>query len=173
MKYLAFLCCFVCLYPIEAQVVKKAVPVAQGKFRTAQQDAELKQWIIGIQDLARVAQDNADKAETEAVASRGALTKATEELTGANLQADKLQTQINLQTANLNQAIDDKNKAVALEQAVIKKNKFLETILAVEAAALAVFILLWLGVPNMAAPWGLVATVASPVVVFGLTKLIL
>jgi hypothetical protein len=154
---------------LEAAPVKKEIRTAQlapgSKVRTAQQDAELKEWIIGIQKLAQDAQKDAENAEREAALSRSELVAATE-------NADTLQQAINAQGKQLNQALTEKKKAQEEVVKLTKKNNFLENILGIEAALIAILACLWLRVPSMGT-YGLIATVAAPIVIFSLVKLIL
>lgn len=169
--------------PVKTTIVEKApvveVPVEKvvlppgAKIRTAQQDAELKDWIIGIQKNAKDATDLADKAEKDAAESRTNLQKAGGSLKAAQSNADTLQAAIDAQTKQMNQAIADKEKAVAKEAKTAKENSFLKTILGLEAAAVTALLCLWLKVPNLSPPWGLATTIAAPVIVFGLIKVIL
>jgi hypothetical protein len=136
------------------------------KTRTSQQQAELKEWVLGIKRIAKDAVVKADEAQKEAEISQGALAEA-------NSHADTLQTQINEQTVLLNSAIIEKKKAVAHDEATTKENNFLKTILGFQAAAIALLICLWLKVPQLSIPYGIAATVLIPIAVFFAVKHIL
>lgn len=76
--------------PLEAAPSKpapKAVPMAPQ--RTVQQEAELRDWIVGIQTLAAEAVKKADEAELEAKASRDQATIAKVRLEGVQKEYDE------------------------------------------------------------------------------------
>ena len=127
--------------------------------RTVQQDAELKDWIVGLQG------ENQRNGELAAqVAAAEATVRAS--LKDADIRADALQVQV----CALQSERDD---AVAEDKKLTLENGRLKTILGIEAAVLALLACLWLRVPSLSPPWGLVATIAAPVIVFGIVKLIL
>jgi len=141
--------------------------------RTAKQEADLRDYILGIQRIAQEAIQKAKDAESEAADSRGELESIDRALTEANRNTEILQGAINEQANALNSAITERDKARAHDEKTTRQNNTLKNILGAEAAAIAVLLLLWLGVPSLAPPWGLVATIAAPGIVFGLVKLIL
>src|SRR5687768_2560385 len=89
----------------------KTTPTVQAGsvVRTAQQDAELKDWIIGIQKLAQDAQLKADQAEKDAAEGRAKLDSANAELQSATKNTQLVQQAIDAQTKALNQAIVDRD----------------------------------------------------------------
>ncbi len=184
MKYSILIFFFLCSFCFGAQTTKKViakkdpnvvtVEVQKGsKIRTPQEDLELRDWIIGIQNISRDAITKADAAEKEAAESRTNLDAAETSLKEALTNADSLQKAINAQTQQLNESIIKNQKLETKVQKLTKKNNLLATLLGLIAAAGTVFLALWLRIPNLSPPWGLVATIGAPVIVFGLIKLIL
>ncbi len=147
----------------EAPKVSMAAPTTDPK--TLEQKIELRKYISGIQKLAKEAKIDADNAEKEAAQTRT-------ELSAANENADVLQKFIDAQASQLNAALAEEKKAKEHDAKVTKQNSFLKLILGLEAALVALFVCLWLRVPSFGI-YGLAATVAAPVIVFGLIKWIL
>lgn len=167
----------------ETIVAKKATPVqSEGKvkIRTAQEDAELRDWIIGIQNLARESQEEADRAQEEVNKTKVFLEEANRNLSQSSQKLDSLQLEIDSQAKALEEsikekdkAIKDKLKAIEHDEKTTAKNNFLKNILGIQAGFLGLLVCLWLRVPNLSPPSGLVATVASPLVIWGALKFIL
>lgn len=90
MKTTIFFLALLLALPIEAAPAKpapKAVPMARQ--RTVQEDAELRDWIVGIQTLAAEAVKKAEEAELEAKASRDQATIAKVKLEGVQTAYDE------------------------------------------------------------------------------------
>lgn len=149
--------------------IKKKIPVAKVEMapqRTKQQDEELKSWIIGVQNQAKQAIQEADIAQKETENTKIALSAATE-------SAISLQKTIDAQTNAYNQALLDKEKLSIENKKLEKKNGFLSNILGFEAAAIVLLILLWLKIPALIPGYGWAIVAAAPIGVFFLVKLIL
>lgn len=150
----------------------KAAPVSGVVTRTAQKEAELQDWIKGIQRLAVEAVDSAVAAEKEASDSREALADIEARLEAAKVKTDGLQKSIDEQADALNQAKLDAAAAKKHDLETTKKNRTLTNIVGLEAALVAIFVCLWLRVPQLSFPWGLIATIAAGPLAFGAVKLL-
>lgn len=120
--------------------------------RTIQQDAELKDWITGA--MAENAR-NAQRAD----AAQASESKVRAELTKAKQDNSLVQDQIIL----LKKTAD---AAVAHDAETTKENKTLKLWLACIGSVVALLLCLWLRVPDLSPPWGVVVSFGSPVIVF-------
>lgn len=138
-----------------------------------EKEKELNGLLKEIQVLSEESSAAALEAEKQAEESRTNLDAADKSLVEANKNADLLQTAINSQAQALNQAIIDGEKLKVENKKLVDKNKFMEMILALEAAAITFFILLWLGIANFSPPWGIAVLASGPVAIYFLMRLIL
>lgn len=138
-----------------------------------EKEKELNSLLKEIQILSEESSTAAKEAENQAKESRAALDSADKSLIEANKNADTLQTAINSQAQALNQAIIDGEKLKVENRKLVDKNKRMEFILGLEAAAITLFILLWLGIANFSPPYGLLILAGGPIAVYFLTRLIL
>lgn len=151
--FLSIAILFATLATVRANVSDPDRPLVKDGYvmRTLAQDAALKQWIIGLQtqvdaaqaDL-KTSQTNFADAQTKAVVLQGEITDLANH--------------------------DARETTLAIKLA--KEVSFLKTIIGIEAAVAAVLLCLWLRVPDLSPPWGLVATVAVGPLAFGVIKLI-
>lgn len=151
-----------------------AAPVL--KQRTAQQDAELKDWIIGIQRLAQESTERADAAEKENATVRTQSLVVTTQLDSVTQQLTMLQAQIDSVVKERDDALGTiAAQKVQLQQkdikitAIQKQNAFLRTVIGIALGAVGLLICLWLRIPSMGI-YGVGATIAAPLLIFTLVR---
>jgi hypothetical protein len=127
--------------------------------RTIQQDAELKDWLQGIMRLS-------DENAAEAKAAQNSQAAAAAALGAAQQQVDEKQKEVD-------QEVKERDNALAAKAKLQHQNAIMSTVIAAEAAVAALFVCLWLKVPELDMPWGIVVTFGAPAVVFGAVKLFL
>lgn len=121
--------------PLAAPVIAPApaVPGVLARQRTAQEDAELRQWIEGIMTTAQDAEKRSDQAEAEAKASRDQGAIAVSRL----MQADAQLTEIQRQYDALQKRVADLEEQHKKDVAQLKRFGKLVGIIAAIAATFA------------------------------------
>lgn len=154
--------------------------------RTVQEDAELRDWIEGMmkENAAGKAETltlKADlvKADTNIISVQTSLVSTQTDLIGsqkeiiqlgkdiAALKAWGIEQQLRADAAEKerDEARKERDKAKALAERFA-------WIIGIEAFAIVLFLCLWLRLPSLAPPWGLVATCTLPVLALGIIKLL-
>ncbi len=133
--------------------------------RTVQQDLELRDWIVGIQTVAQEAEKRADAADQEAQIAR-----AQSVIAGAKL------TEVQNQLATIQRLYDALLDQVrVLQERLAKAMKLLgefSWIIGICLAFVVLLLMLWLHVPAMSPPWGLVACCALPLLALSVIKIL-
>ena len=127
--------------------------------RTVQEDMELEDWISGIQKVTTQAQQQTKGALASQADTNAAFNAAIDKLDGLQTRIDALQK--------------ERDNALAAKAKLQHQNAIMSTVIAAEAAIAALFVCLWLKVPELDMPWGIVVTFGAPAVVFGAVKLFL
>lgn len=144
---------------------KKSVAVAPAVVKTTTDD--LKKILISVQSLSK-------RQKAELVEAKKENDAVNKELTSALFNSDTLQKKVDEVTESRNAEAAAKDAALDIvDKLKLEINKLtkevhkLKAIICGQAALVALLICLWLGLPRWSFPWGLVATVAAPGLVFG------